>query len=171
MAETSLSCDTRFNRFKMKIRTTQLLNLLIVAVVSVALTSRFVDAQDHEEPTLTLTHIGVNVADVDAAVRYYTEVVGLPEVNRRYDDDGNLILIFLRFGENSRLEINPATPENPPGLGHFGVNVPDLAAAKALYGARGAEISETITSSSGAQFAYVTGPHGAVMELLQTRSQ
>ena len=123
------------------------------------------------KPTLTLTHIGVNVADVDEAVRYYTEVLGLPELNRMHDDDGNLVLIFLRLGENSRLEINPATPENPPGLGHFGVNVSDLAAAKALYGARGAEISDTITSPGGAQFAYVTGPHGAVMELLQTRSE
>ena len=155
----------------MKIKFPHALQLLAVVVVTAALTSRFVDAQVSEEPTLSLTHIGVNVIDVDEAVRYYTEVMGLPEVNRRYDDEGNLILIFLQLGENSRLEINPATLENPPGLGHFGVNVPDLAAAKALYGARGAEISDTITSPSGAQFAYVTGPHGAVMELLQTRSQ
>lgn len=155
----------------MKIKFPHALQLLAVAVVSASLTGRFVDAQVSEEPTLSLTHVGVNVADVDEAVRYYTEVIGLPELNRMYDDDGNLILIFLRLGENSRLEINPATPENPPGLGHFGVNVADLAAAKALYGARGAEISDTITSPSGAQFAYVTGPHGAVMELLQTRSE
>ena len=155
----------------MKIKFSHALQLLAVAAVSAALTSRFVDAQDSVEPTLTLTHIGVNVADVDEAVRYYTEVLGLPELNRMHDDDGNLVLIFLRLGENSRLEINPATPENPPGLGHFGVNVSDLAAAKALYGARGAEISDTITSPGGAQFAYVTGPHGAVMELLQTRSE
>ena len=155
----------------MKIKFSHALQLLAAAVVSAALTSQFVDAQVSEEPMLTLTHIGVNVADVNAAVRYYTEVMGLPEVNRRYDDDGNLILIFLQLGENSRLEINPATPANPPGLGHFGVNVPDLVAAKVLYGARGAEVSDTVTSPSGAQFAYVTGPHGAVMELLQTRSQ
>ena len=151
----------------MKINVSHVFQLLAVAAVSTALTSRFVDAQDREEPTLTLTHIGVNVTDVEEALGYYTEVIGLPELNRRYDDDGNLILIFLQLGEDSRLEINPATPENPPGLGHFGVNVPDLAAAKALYGGRGAEISETITSPSGTQFAYVTGPDGAVMELLQ----
>ena len=155
----------------MKINTSHVFQLLAVAAVSAALTSQFVDAQDREEPTLTLTHIGVNVTDVDEALGYYTEVIGLPELNRRYDDDGNLILIFLQLGEDSRLEINPATPENPPGLGHFGVNVPDLAAAKTLYRDRGAEVSATTTTPSGAQFAYVTGPDGAVMELLQTGSR
>lgn len=155
----------------MKINVSHVFQLLAVVAVSAALTSQFVNAQDREEPTLTLTHVGVNVTDVDEAVRYYTEVIGLPELNRRYDDDGNLILIFLQLGENSRLEINPATPENPPGLGHFGVNVPDLAAAKTLYRDQGAEVSETTTTPSGAQFAYVTGPDGAVMELLQTGSR
>ena len=155
----------------MKINISHVFQLLVVAVGSAALTSQFVEAQDREEPKLALTHIGVNVTDVDAALSYYTEVIGLPELNRRYDDDGNLILIFLKLGEDSRLEINPATPENPPGLGHFGVNVPDIAAAKALYRDRGAVVSDTIASPSGTQFAYVTGPHGAVMELLQPESR
>ena len=45
----------------MKIKLPHALQLLAVAGVSAALTSRFVDAQNREEPTLTLAHIGVAV--------------------------------------------------------------------------------------------------------------
>lgn len=153
----------------MKIGFSYFAGLLIVAVASSVLTSRFVGAQGQHEPALTLAHIGINVTDIDTALEYYTNVIGLPEMFRRTDDEGNVELIFLQLGENSRLELNPATADNPPGLGHFGVQVDDLAAAITLYRSRGAEVSETITSPSGAQFACVRGPHGAVMELLQTR--
>lgn len=152
----------------MKINVTWLLSLLSAAVVSSILTSRFVGAQNLEEPQPSLTHIGVNVTDIDAAVEYYTKVIGLTELFRRADDAGNVELVFFGLGENTRLELNPATPKNPPGLGHFGVNVADIAAAKDLYSSRGAEVTDIITAGSGTQLAYVTGPHGAIMELLQS---
>lgn len=151
----------------MRINIAWLLSLLSVAVVSSVVTSRFVSAQNSAEPQLNLTHIGVNVTDIDAAVEYYKKVIGLTELTRRSDDAGNIELVFFGLGENTRLELNPATPDNPPGLGHFGVNVADIAAARDLYSSRGAEVTDIITVGSGTQIAYVTGPNGAIMELLQ----
>ena len=83
-----------------------------------------------------IAHVGIAVPDLEAALAFYRDVLGLkphpPEVV-----DGATIL-SLPFGESEVELLAPATPESPigrflakrgPGIHHICYRVPDLDAA------------------------------------------
>jgi methylmalonyl-CoA/ethylmalonyl-CoA epimerase len=84
-------------------------------------------------PHTTVAHIGVAVPDLDAALAFYREVLGLtpgaPEVV-----DGATI-VALPFGESQIELLSPVTTDSPvakfldrrgPGIHHICLRVPDL---------------------------------------------
>ncbi|MDH4043516.1 MAG: methylmalonyl-CoA epimerase [Gemmatimonadota bacterium] len=84
-------------------------------------------------PHAMIAHIGVAVPDLDAALTFYREILGLtpgaPEVV-----DGATI-VALPFGESQIELLSPVTTESPiakfldrrgPGIHHICLRVPDL---------------------------------------------
>jgi len=90
-------------------------------------------------------HVGVAVADLDAAVALYVNALGAELVHRQVNENEGLEAAFLRTGEGE-IELMGATRQDSPigkflakrgpGLHHVAYGVTDI--AKALEDARAA---------------------------------
>ncbi|HET8623254.1 MAG TPA: methylmalonyl-CoA epimerase [Gemmatimonadales bacterium] len=83
-----------------------------------------------------IAHVGVAVEDLDAAIAFYRDVLGL-EPHPPETADGATI-VSLPFGESEVELLAPRSPESPigrflarrgPGIHHICYRVPDLDAA------------------------------------------
>ncbi|MGH9023699.1 MAG: VOC family protein [Acidimicrobiia bacterium] len=111
-----------------------------------------------------LHHVSLNVDDVEAALRFYSEVLGLvPRPDRPdFPFDG----AWLDAG-GQQLHLIEGQP--PPGLGqHFALQVEDLDATVSELRGRGVKVSDPRPVGSSRQ-AFVTDPSGNLVELHQTR--
>ena len=87
---------------------------------------------------LRVTHVNLRVDRLDAAVRFYRDVMGLETIERR-DTKGvgawfRLVALEVHLAED-------ATPQ-PRSKRHFAVEVADLAAARKTAASAGAEIDQ-----------------------------
>ena len=85
-----------------------------------------------------IAHVGVAVPDLEAALRFYRDVLGL-EPHPAESADGAAI-VSLTFGESAVELLAPVEPSSPiakflerrgPGIHHLCFRVPDLEAALA----------------------------------------
>ena len=111
---------------------------------------------------LAVHHVSINVADIDEAIAFYTEVLGFTLRTDRPDfgfggawlDVGGQQVHLLQAGA-------------PPSLGqHFAVQVADLDAVVAEIRARGIEVSDPMTVATNRQ-AFLSDPSGNGVELHQ----
>lgn len=130
-----------------------------------------------------LDHIGIAVDDLDAALAFYTEALGL-EVDATEDVPSQGVRAhFMRVGSVS-LELLEATTEESPirrfvsrrgaGIHHITLRVEDIAAALARLKARGVRLVDE-TPREGAEgalvaFVHPASAHGVLVELKQERS-
>ena len=130
-----------------------------------------------------LDHIGIAVDDLDAALAFYTEALGL-EVDATEDVPSQGVRAhFVRVGSAS-LELLEATTEESPirrfvsrrgaGMHHITLRVDDIRAALARLKARGVRLVDE-TPREGAEgalvaFVHPASAHGVLVELKQERS-
>ena len=110
--------------------------------------------------TTAVHHVSINVDDVDAAVGFYTEVLGLS----RRDDRPELGIdgAWLDAGGQQVHLILAPVPQN---LGqHFAVRVDDIDTSVAELRGRGIEVSAPSAVGTGRQ-AFLQDPAGNVVEL------
>ena len=130
-----------------------------------------------------LDHIGIAVEDLDAALAFYTEALGL-EVDATEDVPSQGVRAhFVRVG-SAALELLEATTEESPirrfvsrrgaGIHHITLRVDDIAAALARLKSRGIRLvdEEPRAGAEGALVAFVhpASAHGVLVELKQERS-
>jgi catechol 2,3-dioxygenase-like lactoylglutathione lyase family enzyme len=111
---------------------------------------------------LAVHHVSINVDDVDAAVRFYTEVLGLTERGDRPD---------FGFGgawlDAGGQQVHLIEGTVPPGHGqHFAVQVADLDATVAELRGRGIDVSDPSPVATSRQ-AFLRDPAGNQIELHQ----
>ena len=127
-----------------------------------------------QEPRIA--HVGVAVPNLDAALAFYQDVLGLvphPEVNA----DGARI-VSLALGESEIELLEPAEPESPigrflarrgAGIHHLCFRVPDLDAALAACRRGGYQlIDETPRTGAGGRriaFVHPKATAGILLEL------
>jgi lactoylglutathione lyase len=132
-------------------------------------------------------HTMLRVGDVDAALRFFCEGLGLIELRRTHNEAGRFSLIFLaapddveRFraaGGNAEGGLPPGLPmvelthnwdeaEYPGGrnFGHLAYRVDDIYAACARFQAIGVTINRPPRDG---RMAFVRSPDGISVELLQ----
>jgi lactoylglutathione lyase len=125
-------------------------------------------------PTVTrLLHTRYRVNDLAAAVKFYTECLGL-SVSRRHTSPRGAQLVFLST-PNSAEEIELC--QMPPGaepvkvqpdLTHLAFEVDDLEKFAAEAAAKGFPLSDGPTrSGSGSLIAFIDAPEGYEVELIQ----
>jgi methylmalonyl-CoA/ethylmalonyl-CoA epimerase len=130
-----------------------------------------------------LDHIGIAVDDLDAALAFYADALGL-DVDATEDVPSQGVRAhFLRVGSAS-LELLEATTERSPigrfvarrgpGIHHITLRVDDIAAALARLKARGIRLVDE-TPREGAEgalvaFVHPASAHGVLVELKQERS-
>lgn len=111
---------------------------------------------------LGVHHVSINVVDVEAALDFYTGILGLTERSDRPDFGfPGAWLDVGRGGQQLHLIVAPA----PPNLGqHFAVRVANLTATVADLRASGADVTDPSPVGPGQQ-AFLTDPSGNTVEL------
>lgn len=140
---------------------------LFVAGIIVGLAVQSAVAQTQNRGIVGLNHVGLSVPDIDEALEYYTETLGFPEAFRVTDPNGQPTLIYVQISRNTFVELQPANPQRPPGVSHFGVHVENMDAATTMFRQRGANVTETRVSSTNAILSNIMAPNGIRIELAE----
>jgi glyoxylase I family protein len=109
-------------------------------------------------------HVSINVTDVDAAIRFYTDVLGLTVRDDRPD---------FGFGgawlDAGGQQVHLIEADVPAGLGqHFALRVDDLAAVVDELRGQGLTVGDPSPVGTSLQ-AFVDDPSGNLVELHQPR--
>jgi catechol 2,3-dioxygenase-like lactoylglutathione lyase family enzyme len=114
---------------------------------------------------LAVHHVSINVDDVEAARRFYVDVLGMTERSDRpaFSFDG----AWLDAGDQ---QLHLIEAEVPPGNGqHFAIRVDDLDAVVAELRGKGIEVSDPKPVATSRQ-AFVSDPCGNLVELHEPAS-
>lgn len=139
-----------------------------------------------------LDHVSVSCSDIERSLGFYTDVLGIPVMQRGETGDGELAAITgtdsavrfadLNLGDGRVLELlqyltEDARPSTArffdPGSGHISLRVPDAAAAHAALVANGVAVrSEPIKLEeqgywNGAKLFYASDPDGVTVEIIE----
>ena len=139
---------------------------LFVAGIAVGLAVQAI-AQNQNRGIIGLNHVALSVPDLDQAVTYYTKTMGFPEAFRSKDEKGQTTLVYVQISKNTFVELQPANPQRPPGINHFGLHVENMDAAIAMFKQRGANVTEPRVSPTKAVLANITDPGGVRIELAE----
>jgi methylmalonyl-CoA/ethylmalonyl-CoA epimerase len=130
----------------------------------------------------TLDHIGIAVKDLDAALSFYRDALGLEIEPPEEVATQKVRAHFIPVGE-SALELLEATaPDSPiarylekrgPGIHHLTLRVDDIHAALARLKERGVRLIDEVPrpGAEGALVAFIhpAAAHGVLVELKQGR--
>ncbi|AFC27812.1 Glyoxalase/bleomycin resistance protein/dioxygenase [Paenibacillus mucilaginosus 3016] len=120
-----------------------------------------------------LEHIGIMVSNMDASIRFYTEVLGL-QLARREQIDNGPELGFLSFpgSEHIEIELIGRGTEGLSGSGivnHVAFTVSDIEGEMARLQDLGVRFEEGSSKVilNGVRIAFFQGPDGERLELFQ----
>ncbi len=131
--------------------------------------------------TICVDHIGIACADLDAAAKFYTEVLGLSVTDREKVLDQGVETVFVPCGEtliellvditpNNDGPIGKYIAKNGPGIQHMALRVDDLKAAIAACEAAGVRMIDKV-ARDGAGKMKIAFVHpksaGLLLELCQ----
>jgi len=151
-------------------------------------------AQAATPPTLAVSsidHVGMNVPDIDAATRFFTDLMGAKVISdmqpgsipdqwkapfrwHASSDLQRFVMLQLQGGAKLELfqyrgtEINHQQPHgDDAGASHVALKTDDIDGSLALLKGRGVTIlSEPITNPDGIRWFYFQTPWGAQVELV-----
>jgi catechol 2,3-dioxygenase-like lactoylglutathione lyase family enzyme len=109
----------------------------------------------------------LEVVDLDRAITFYTEVLGLPEVERWEHRDA----VWVMAGERTRIGLWRPQVGLAGGQGgvhvHYAMHLPENEYEKAVerLRAHGQEVQEEVFADDRGRAVYVTDPDGHVVEL------
>lgn len=131
-------------------------------------------------PPIKVNHIAVVVEDLDTALNFWENALGLNLAHTEVNDDEQVEIAFLPIGEGEIELLAPTTPDSGvakymakkgAGLHHICLDVDDIVESIAQLVANGAEMinAEPKTRPDGTLYAFVhpksTG--GVLVELYQ----
>ncbi|WP_457104431.1 VOC family protein [Methylobacterium sp. P5_C11] len=123
----------------------------------------------------TCDHLHLRSRDAVKAAAFYVETFGAREVKRVGDDPVQRVVLDLGglavFIEQAPAETAPAASTPCLGIEHVGLRVADIEVAMADLTARGVTVRAGITERGpGLRIAFVEGPDGALIEILERKS-
>jgi catechol 2,3-dioxygenase-like lactoylglutathione lyase family enzyme len=129
------------------------------------LAARCLGTEDPVIKTMGLTHIHLQVRDVERSVDFYRSVFGMEEQFR----EGSMVFLRTRGAQDTvTLSESPDRGDPRGGVDHFGfrlVNKDDLDQAIAEVEATGGRLLDRGMHAPGRPYAYVADPDGYVIEL------
>jgi lactoylglutathione lyase len=117
-------------------------------------------------------HTMLRVRDLDAALDFFVEKLGLREVRRRASEQGRFTLVFLSTGaraDDAEVELTHNWDQKEPYpvgrfFGHLAYEVDDIYAKCAALQAAGVDI---LRPPRDGRMAFIKSPDGHSVELLQ----
>ncbi len=129
---------------------------------------------------LTIDHVGIAVADVDASLKFFTGVLGLTSGGTEDIKSQNTRVRFIDTGDAQLELVESLAPDSAigkyidkrgPGLHHVALRVPDIQAAMARVVAAGVRMIDQVPrqGAHGSLIAFVHpgDTHGVLVELKQ----
>ena len=117
---------------------------------------------------VALSFVSISVPNLDTATQYYTKTLGFPEAYRQLTAAGALQFVMVQVSRDTFIQLQPATPQRPPGIEHLALQVEDLPAVAAMFKQRGANVSDiTINKTTKMDHASMTDPNGVRSELIE----
>lgn len=113
-----------------------------------------------------IDHVGLHVADVERALRFYRDVMGFAPIER---PDLGFPGAWLRVGAAQELHLigRNSRPDLPPTERHWSVSVTDLGAWIDRLRVAEVEFRGPIARPDGATQVFARDPDGHVIELLE----
>jgi catechol 2,3-dioxygenase-like lactoylglutathione lyase family enzyme len=117
-------------------------------------------------------HLHLRSADPESAARFYIEALGATHLGSSLVHDARRVVIDLGGVKLFIEQVPPATPSAPQppfvGLEHLAVAVDDLDQTAATLRQRGVVfVREPVSIRPGLRLAFIQGPDGVLIELLQ----
>jgi len=128
---------------------------------------------------MRIDHVAIAVKDLDDALAFYREALGLEVTGRREVPAEGVEIAFLPTDDTEIELISPLDPENSigrflekrgEGIHHLCVGVEDIEAAVAQLQDEGARVlSEIKSHADGTRYVFIhpKSTHGVLMELYQ----
>ncbi|MCK6391453.1 MAG: lactoylglutathione lyase [Azonexus sp.] len=125
---------------------------------------------------MRILHTMLRVVDLDRAIAFYTEILGMRLLRRKDYPEGRFTLAFVGYGDEDseavlELTHNWDTTQYELGTayGHIALAVPDAAAACAEIKARGGRVVREAgpMKHGNTIIAFVEDPDGYKVELIQ----
>jgi lactoylglutathione lyase len=119
-----------------------------------------------------LLHTRYRVNDLERTIRFYCDVLGLKEVRRHKSPRGSELVFLKAPASDEEIEIcqfaGSGPVQVPPDLTHLAFEVDNLDEFGKHLEKFGLKYSDGPTrSSSGTVFAFIDGPEGYEIELIQ----
>ena len=118
-------------------------------------------------PGLNVTHLdhcSVLVTDIAKARAFYADVLGLTEIPKPKTFD--FVALWFRLGDGHTLHLLQKPRPDTLSPRHFALRVPDIAAAREHFRARGVPIQETGPIPHCDRF-FVADPDGNRIEIIR----
>jgi catechol 2,3-dioxygenase-like lactoylglutathione lyase family enzyme len=141
--------------------------VLLIVGIAIGLAVEVTLAQNQNRGIVGLNHVALSVPNLDEALNYYTKTMGFPEAFRSRDEKGQTTLVYVQISKNTFVELQPANPQRPPGVNHFGLHVENMDAATAMFKQRGANVTESRVSPTKAILSNITDLNGIRIELAE----
>jgi catechol 2,3-dioxygenase-like lactoylglutathione lyase family enzyme len=141
--------------------------LLFAAGLFTGLAVQVALAQNANRGVVMMNHVGINVPNIDEAVKYYTEKMGYKEAFRVFDEKKQPRLVYMQISKNTFLELQPVNPQRPAGFNHYGLHVEDVTEMVARFRKNGLTVSDVNRSDTKAMLANITDPYMGRIELAE----
>ena len=108
-------------------------------------------------------HVSILVSDIEGAVAWYRDTLGLQEVKRPSN-----FVTPVRWFELGDQQIHLIPSDEPDAISprHFAIHVDDCRAARETLTARGVEVKETVPIAGADRF-FISDPAGNNLEVIQ----
>jgi len=118
-----------------------------------------------------LLHTRYRVNDLEKTTFFYRDVLGLEEVRRSTSPRGSTLVFFKAPKSDETIEICHFPASGPvvvqPDLTHIAFAVEDLDAFAKAAAAKGYPLSDGPTDNGHNKFAFIDGPDGYEIELIE----
>jgi len=115
-----------------------------------------------------LAHVCFVVSDLDASIKFYTDVLGLTPAFDFTDEQGERFGIYLHAGGRTFVELFQGDPDPPAerqSYQHFCLEVEDFEQTVEDLRARGAEATDVKLGTDQSWQAWLSDPDGNRLEL------
>ena len=114
-------------------------------------------------------HHSIVVADMERAVRFYKEVLGLQEIGIPSTFGGaGLRVRWFAIGDGQQIHLMPRPEPDTPSPRHIALQVADIAAARSELAEKGVAFEEAV-EIPGAERIFIQDTEGNRIELIQWR--